>query len=217
MMKKLFILIAAGAVMLLSCSKNDTDDESMVDLGLSVKWRAWNLGATCPDEYGDYYAWGVDTTESYYDWLHYKWMDKNTGMLKKYNTLAVYGDIDWKVFIEPEDDIAHIKLGGKWRIPTEAEWDELEMECVWKWVDKYGIYGYEVISKKNGKSIFFPFAGACHNNKELRPIGSYGFYWTSTLNIDSPLNAVCKYMMSGQITSLNDARCYGLSIRPVSD
>ena len=101
-----------------------------VDLGLSVKWATCNLGATKPEEYGDYYAWGETETKTKtdYNWSTYRWRKGASGKLTKYcpsnksGYWAGYGSPDGKTSLDLSDDVANIKLGGKWRLPTDAEW-----------------------------------------------------------------------------------------------
>ena len=121
-MKKIIIIFIL-TILTLSCSKEKVDSQA-VDLGLSVKWSSLNLGAVSPEDYGAYFAWGETETKSDYSWLTYKWGTSPT-TLKKYNTKRSKGTVDNKTVLDPEDDVVHVKLGGKWRMPTDAEWKEL--------------------------------------------------------------------------------------------
>ena len=132
-----------------------------VDLGLSVYWAECNLGVSKPEEYGDYYAWGETEPKESYSWSTYKFGTSPPGPFSKYNTISIFGSIDNKTVLEPEDDVAHVKLGGKWRMPTDAEWAELMEKCTWTWVTNYngsGING-RLVKATNGNSIFLPAAG----------------------------------------------------------
>ena len=133
-----------------------------IDLGLSVLWATCNLGTSgfvsSPEEYGAYYAWGETGTKSNYSWETYKWCNGSSTTLTKYNTYSNYGIVDNKTELDPADDVAHVKLGGKWRMPTEEEWTELRTKCVWKETYNFngsGIFG-EVVTAPNGNSIFLP-------------------------------------------------------------
>lgn len=135
-----------------------------VDLGLSVKWATCNVGANSPEEYGDYFAWGETTTKSTYDDSTYKWHNgklNNYGynIVTKYNRRPEYGVIDNKSVLESADDAAHVNMGGKWRMPTMNELDELKKKCTWIISSKNGVKGYIVKSKINQKTIFLPAAG----------------------------------------------------------
>ena len=87
-----------------------------VDLGLSVYWATCNLRESgfvgSPEAYGDYYAWGETETKSEYNWSIYKWCNGSYDSLTQYNTNSSYGTVDNKTILDPEDDVAHVKLGG---------------------------------------------------------------------------------------------------------
>ena len=193
-----------------------------VDMGLSVKWATCNIGASKPEEYGDYYAWGETETKSNYSWQKYKWANGASNKLTKYcpaNKTDYWdgtGSPDGKTVLDPEDDVAHVKLGGKWRMPTDAEWKALcsSDNCTWTWTAQNGVKGYLVTSKKNGNSIFFPAAGY-RNVVYLRYTGSYGYYWSSSLGTGDPVSAWLVDYDSDDVYRVNFDRCYGLSVRPV--
>ena len=91
-----------------------------VDLGLSVKWASCNVGATTPEDCGDYYAWGEIEEKENYDWSTYKWCNGSYDTQTKYCTNSSYGTVDNKTTLDLEDDVAHVKWGGSWRMPTKA-------------------------------------------------------------------------------------------------
>ena len=163
---------------------------SYVDLGLSVKWATCNLGASKPEEYGDYYAWGETETKTNYGWSTYKWCKGDYDKLTKYcpsnksGYWAGYGSPDGKTSLELSDDVAHIKLGGKWRLPTDAEWTELRERCKWTWTSTNSVNGYKVTGP-NGNSIFLPAAGYRYDTL-LVDVGSYGEYRSSSLYTGYP-------------------------------
>lgn len=183
-------------------------DERAVDLGLSVKWAKCNLGASGPEEYGGYYAWGETSTKSSYYESNYQWLDG--GSLTKY-----YGET---YVLELADDAAYAELGGSWRMPTEEEMEELLTGCTWTWDTKNNVDGYTVSGKGAyaGKSIFIPAAGYLsgkYNTEE----GWGGRYWTSTLYYANKFNAIMLDFMSTS-TSLRTTDTHrenGLPIRPV--
>lgn len=179
-----------------------------VDLGLSIKWGSFNLGASKPEEYGDYYAWGEITTKSDYSWSTYKWCNGSFQNITKYN------NVDNKTELDPEDDAAHVSLGGNWRIPTDAEWTELRENCTWTWMTQNGVMGRLVTSKVNGNSIFLPAAGF-RSGTNLGGAGSYGYYWSSTLHFAG--SAWYVYIMSDSFGQGNHDCYRGQSIRPVMD
>ena len=188
-----------------------------IDLGLSVKWATCNVGASKPEEYGDYVAWGETQPKSNYDWSTYKWCNGSYDTQIKYCTNSRYGTVDNKTTLELSDDVARANWGGSWRMPTDAELTELREQCTWTWTAQNGVYGYKVTSKKSGytnKSIFLPAAGY-HGGSSLNLAGSYGDYWSSSLSTDSPSDAFSLYFNSSNVDRDRSHRCYGLSVRPV--
>ena len=189
-----------------------------VDLGLSVRWATCNLGASKPEEDGDYYAWGETKTQMEYDWdwSVYKWCNGSYNPLTKYNIVSFYGRVDNKTFLDASDDVAKSKLGGKWRMPTDAEWTELRTKCTWTWTTQNGVYGCRVTSKINGNSIFLPAAGR-RNHTVLESAGSIGYYWSSSLSTDFPYRAWLVGFYSDDVGRYDFYRYNGHSVRPVSE
>ena len=189
-----------------------------VDLGLpsGLKWATCNVGATKPEEYGGYYAWGETEEKENYDWSTYKWCNGSYYTQTKYCTNGSYGTVDNKTVLDLEDDVAHVKWGGNWRMPTQAEQDELRTKCTWTWTTQNGVNGYKVTSKTNGNSIFFPAAG-CRNGAYLNYSGSGGDYWSSSLfGGDSDYAYGLGFSSGCYNWSDYDRRYYGFSVRPVS-
>ena len=184
-----------------------------VNLGLSVKWASCNLGASRPEEYGDYYAWGETETKLDYDWDTYKWCKGSSSTMTKYSPKALYGYFsftDNKSILDLSDDAAHVKLRSSWRMPTDAEWTELRNKCKWTWIGS----GYK-ITGPSGKSIFLPAAGY-RLGTILYASGSDGEYWSSSLNTGSPGYAWCVDFGSYEVYKVRGDRCRGFSIRPVT-
>ncbi len=212
-----------------NCSKNGykvsyvsvpPTDLQAVDLGLpsGTKWASCNLGATTPEDYGNYYAWGETAPKADYSWETYKYANGAKNKLTKYCTDASYGDDDFtddKTTLDPEDDAAHVNWGGKWRMPTIAEWTELCEQCTWTWTTQKGVNGRLVTSKTNGNSIFLPAAGL-RTVTDLFDAGSYGFYWYSSLYVwrDPRLAWYLRFFSNGVYGDGFD-RHWGLSVRPV--
>ena len=187
--------------------------QEAVDLGLSVKWATCNIGATKPEEYGNYYAWGETTTKSTYNEDSYKFF--NSSKITKYCTDREYGTVDNKTTLEKSDDVAYQTLGGNWRMPTDAEWTELRTKCTWTWTTVKGIKGYKVTGK-NGNSIFLPAAGYRFGS-ELYFAGSRGYYWSSSL-FESYLDYAWEvYFDSSGVYRDYGYRSCGRSVRPVQD
>ena len=207
-----------------------------VDLGLpsGIKWASFNLGASKPEEYGEYYAWGEtepyyssqdpltwkEGKEAGYNWASYKWSMGPDESLSKYCTDSSYGYngfTDGKSVLDLEDDAAHVVLGGNWRMPTDSEWMELRNNCTWEWMMLNGVNGRKVTSNKVGytdKWIFLPAAGSRHNTSRSLA-GSNGYYWSSSLYTDYPDYARILVFHSGTVYGDIGNRYSGLSVRPV--
>ena len=188
------------------------DEHEYVDLGLSVKWATCNVGASSPEEYGDYYAWGETETKSIYNWSTYQWGSSSSVI--KYCTNSKFGPVDDKKELEPSDDVAQVKWGGNWRMPTRDEQDELREKCTWTWTTQDGTNGYTVTSKKNGTSIFLPAAGYRYDSS-LNSAGSHGYYWSSTICTRQPdvAYSIREYKTYVDWDYYN--RYIGYSVRPV--
>lgn len=160
-----------------------------VDMGLSVLWRQYNVGAAKPEEYGDYYAWGETAPKSTYTGSNYKFRYDNNFNLTKYVTNGRYGTVDNKTVLDLEDDVAHVKLGGRWRMPTDQECFELISgpNTVVQAKVLNGVAGYLVTSKITSNSIFFPRAGFSHERTSMQPISC--MLWSSSLDGESDLRA----------------------------
>ena len=195
---------------------SDSEPE-YVDLGLSVKWATFNVGATRPEEYGDYFAWGETETKTDYTLSTYKYCNGSDTALTKYCNKSYYGNngfTDTKTTLDPEDDVAHVKWGGDWRMPTQADFNELRNNCDWSWVTQNGVNGWKVTSRKNSsRSIFLPAAG-CRFDTILDYVGSVGFYWSSSLYTDNPDYAWYLGFFDDHYTTYY-YRYYGRSVRPV--
>ena len=186
-----------------------------IDLGLpsGVKWATFNVGATKPEEYGGYYAWGEIEEKDDYSWSTYRWCNGSYDSMTKYCTSASFGTVDNKTVLEPEDDVAHVKWGGSWRMPTRAEQDELHYNCTWTWTTINGVNGYEVTGP-NGNSIFLPVA-AYRIGSDVYYIGNNGNYWSSSLYIDDSYYALELYFNDSGCCPVRDLRYVGGSVRPV--
>lgn len=185
-----------------------------VDLGLSVKWASCNVGASKPEDYGDYFAWGETTTKSTYDVSTYKHSNGSYNSLTKYNNNSKYGKVDNKTQLDLTDDAATVNWGGAWRMPTDAEMTELLEQCIWTWTTQNGVNGYKVISKSNGNSIFLPAAGD-RLDSSLYDAGSIGHYWLSSLYTDYPGSAWYVYFNSSYVYRGIYYRFGGFTVRPV--
>ncbi len=212
-------VVAIAGASTQACAQTAPADVQAVDLGLpsGLKWASCNVGATTPEGYGNYYAWGETAPKEDYLWATYKYANGNYNKLTKYCNDASYGNngfTDNKTVLEPEDDAAMVNWGEEWRMPTHAEWAELREQCTWTWTTQNGVNGYQVSSKTNSNSIFLPAAGY-RSGTYLSNAVSYGYYWSSSLYTGSPLNAWYVYFDSDDVGSYDNNRGNGLSVRPV--
>ena len=193
-----------------------TTDSRAVDLGLpsGLKWASCNVGATAPEEYGGYYAWGETEEKSGYNWSTYKYCNGSSNSLTKYCTSSSYGTVDNKTTLEPADDVAAVKWGGTWRMPTRAEQDELRNNCTWTWTTLNGVNGYRVTGP-NGNSIFLPAAGS-RLGAGLYSQGYSGYSWSSSLSSSKGYRAYyLRFESKNFDRSDKYDRYYGLTVRPV--
>lgn len=227
-MRKLIFALLALALLMACTPENPSPVPQAVDMGTvvngkNVKWASSNLGASKPEEYGDYYAWGETEPKADYSWAAYKWCDGTTDILTKYNSSSSYaGTVDDITELqrgenpgETVDDVARAKLGGKWRMPTDAEWKALMETCSWEWTTRNGVKG-RLVKATNGNSIFLPAAGKW-DDTALGGDGSYGRYWSSSLYAESPLSAWYVFFNSAHVLGDGDGRSRGLSVRPVTE
>ena len=187
-----------------------TETHAYVDLGLSVKWATCNIGASSPEEYGDYFAWGETAPKDVYVWSTYKWCNGSQNTLTKYCTNKEYGAVDNKITLELEDDAAHVNWGGEWRMPTKEELEELHKKCTWTPTKINGVSGRE-ITGPNGNKLFLPYSGYCSEGKY--PGGGTGHCWSNTSSLH---RAYClTYSWDGNKFVAADLRSFGFTIRAV--
>lgn len=222
--------VASVATLALSCSKKSVSDngdpwggviapaEQAVDLGVSVLWSPWNVGAKSADGSGAYFAWGEAGVKADYSWETYKW---NPGRAAA-PTLDKYamGGGRRKTKLDPADDAAEAGWGGGWRCPTRAEIAELLEKCDWEWKAKDNWQGNLLagwlVSKRGdkSKSIFLPAAGRKNRGGTFYS-GYGGYYWSSELVPDS-LHSACilHFDFDARRPDVSDFRL-GLTVRPV--
>ena len=185
-----------------------TNGHSWVDLGLpsGKKWATCNVGATSPEGYGDYFAWGETSTKAEYN------SDNCPTYGLSISELQSQGYIDSEGNLTAQYDAARANWGGTWRMPTKAEYNELLNNCTWTWTIQNGVKGYKV-KGPNGNSIFLPAAGV-RIGSSLSYAGSIGYYWSSTPGG----NDSCAYYLYFDSDD-HDVSCYsrysGQSVRPV--
>lgn len=191
-------------------ASEDPEEVQAIDLGLSVKWASANVGATRPESFGGYYAWGETQEKDVYNETTYK-----------------YYNLEWqtitKIGIEisgTQYDAAKKQMGNDWRIPTQAEWKELVENCTWTHGTVNGVTGFTV-EGPNGNSIFLPCAGRLYDNGSSDRNGYEnvsGFYWTGTLAEDNEYNyRIYRASLSPSLYAADgyDVPEIGMSIRAV--
>ena len=196
-------------------------EHEYVDLGLSVKWATCNVGASKPDENGEYFAWGETNSKEEYDWPSYKHCaGRSWDSMIKYNCDKKYGQdgyTDDKTILESQDDAASVNWGGSWRMPTMEELQELIDNCNWTWTTQNGKAGYMATSKKpgfEGHSIFLPAAGD-HMGSVPRSAGKMGAYLSSSLDTDCPEYANYLFLTEEHVIGQKVQRFIGSSVRPI--
>lgn len=213
-----FLFAILGLGIFMGCTKEVEPSYigKYVDLGLSVKWAQVNLGATSREDFGDYFAWGETAPKEHYSEINYEWFDENL-MLTKYCSDVIYGRVDDKDVLDPEDDAATVILGEGWRMPTNIEFQELLDNCIWTWSTLNGVRGYKVTSNVPGftdKYIFLPAGGSYIYDEP--PLTNYQcVYWTSKNFIRPCFESHClNVKISNRVVS-EELRWHGLNIRPV--
>lgn len=188
-----------------------------VDLGLTsgTLWATYNVGASTPDGYGYYYAWGeIDKKNSYY-WPTYKFSNSDGTSFTKYNTVGSFGRVDNLTELTADDDVALHEWGKEWAIPTASQIKELMDECNWEWTYYDGSMGYLVRSKKNDRYIFLPAAGNVYE-KQISYTNMDGHYWTKSLSTEwAPQCALILNFNSRRYEITDSSRFMGGSVRPV--
>lgn len=188
-----------------------------IDLGLpsGTLWATMNVGASKPEDYGDYFAWGETKPKQNYGWSTYKWCNGIYDKQIKYCTKSDYGRVDDKTELDLADDAAYVNWGPQWRMPSKAQQDELLSECKWQWTTRNGVNGYLVTSKRNSASLFLPAAGY-RSEAKLIGAGEDGSYWSRTLRVESPGNAYGLYFSLDFVGWRSHyRRFYGQSVRAV--
>lgn len=197
-------------------SKVMSNKHEAVDLGLSVKWATCNVGANRPEEYGGYYAWGETNEKSEYLWSNYKWVNFKKSLITKYCSDSWEGKDDDKITLELSDDVAYVKWGGKWRMPTSEELAEL-MDCDVEWTSVNGVAGCRMIGP-NGNSIFLPAAGY-RKGTDFYNRGSSGCYYSATRDERFGNFNISFFLFYDENWGWdnNGKRFLGLTVRPVID
>ena len=193
---------------------------AFVDLGLpsGTLWANCNVGASRPEDYGNYFAWGETTAKDTYNWSTYRYCNGSNTTLTKYCYDANNGNngfTDNLTTLQSSDDAATANWSNGWRMPTSTEMQELIDNCSFEWTTLSGVNGGK-FTGNNGNSIFFP-AGGYYNNSEIRNVGSTCNYNTGSLNINSTDCVIILAFDNSSEPDMNGPRrrSYGQLVRPV--
>ena len=240
-----FVLLASAmSFSLTSCGGDDDDDNNAgetvtpssgldnshewVDLGLPSKnkWATCNVGADKPEAYGDYFAWGETSSKSDYSWSTYKY-GTALNQLTKYCNIAAQGKDGYTDASNPdiggiltellkEDDAARANWHGEWRMPTQADFNELITCTTSMWTNDYNGTGVEgrIFKGYNGNSIFLPAAGG-KSEYSSNSAGTKGLYWSSTLIMDYPHGAYQLTFDNSEAWRGETDRDCGHTVRPI--
>ena len=181
-----------------------------VDLGLpsGLKWATCNVGASIPEEFGDYYAWGETEPKSEYTSINSLTYKVSFKKLKK------SGIVDEAGILTKDYDVASTAWGGTWRMPTIDEFQELISSCNWNFASFNGVNGY-LVTGPNKKNIFLP-AAAFQQNTTVDNVGDFGDYWSSSIVEERSGVAHSLGYSSKSHGKRRYARYAGRTIRPVT-
>lgn len=231
-MKKIMKVISALMLMIVvGCSKPDNPNSEVennggghydgnyeyvdLDLPSGTLWATFNVGASVPWEYGDYFAWGETRPKDVYNLSTYKYCNGSNTTLTKYctdSTFGYNGYCDSLTTLLASDDAATVNWGSEWHTPTEEEWEELMSNCIKTWTQENGVNGF-LLTATNGQSIFLPAAG--YRTENLFDCGIHGTYWSSVINLTFTDSAFEMHFYSGGCEIYLFYRYLGRSVRAV--
>lgn len=197
----------------------DSNHPHLIDLGLpsGTLWACCNVGASKPEDYGGYYAWGETQTKSNYSWDTYKYCNGSSNTLTKYCTDSSKGVVDNKTELDPSDDAATVNWGAYWQMPSYDQLNELlhSTYTSTNWTTQNGVNGLLVTSISKGNSIFLPAAGFISNTSNSW-LDKRGYYYSRSLDTNLSSGAYDVRFDSNRIDSSDDdSRYFGQSVRPV--
>ena len=207
----------SGKQGLLTCP--DDNHPHAIDLGLpsGTKWCCCNVGASTPEDYGGYYAWGETSEKSEYFWRTYKYYKEDEGYwgYTKYCTsdYGYNGFSDGKTELELNDDVARVRMGVPWRMPSHEQQMELINNCSYQWTQLNGVNGI-LVTGPSGGQIFLPAAGYRYGTR-LDSAGSRGYYWSRSLGAGRSNLAYFLGFHSSSFYTNGSGRLNGQSVRPV--
>lgn len=219
-MRNRVFLFTLSAIASLLCIPINAQ-HAYVDLGLSVKWATCNIGATQPWERGEFFSWGETENKRINNWDTYKYSEGAHALTKYCSNpdYAWHGLVDSVSVLDLEDDVAHIKWGGTWRIPTKEQIDELLENCDWTWTTLNEVNGYRVTGKKPGytdRSIFLPVTGE-YNDGKVFDYRLHGYYWSRNCGTVTSETAYTLEVYTKGFSAEIQSRCKSLAVRPVCE
>ena len=194
---------------------DNVPEHRYVDLGLpsGTLWATCNVGASAPEEFGDYFAWGEIEPKEDYLWTTYKWCNGSDQTLTKYCTDDYFGTVDNLTVLYPEDDAATVNWGSSWCMPTKEQFLELSSYCSKIWTTRNGVNGYLYIGP-SGNTLFLPATGKFMGSS-LQESGTRGYYWSRSLVEDITYSAWCLNFGSNYMHSSSNSRNQGITVRAV--
>ncbi len=231
----LVAFVAVSIVAFAGCSKDDINNNNAnnggdgggnvpagwVDLGLpsGLLWAECNVGATAPEEYGDYFAWAETEPKEVYNWNTYRYCTVDAGgmlsTLTKYNSFTGLGAVDNLTTLESVDDAATARMDSCARTPTKEEWEELINNTTAEWTTVNNVHGRK-FTASTGNSIFLPAAG-WREEATLIEAGSGGYYWSASADTGDYLVNAWGFGFRSDYQSMGPgaSRNFGMSVRAV--
>ena len=167
------LYVAYMALLLTGCTEElalcpDDNHPHKIDLGLpdGTKWACCNVGAPLPEEIGGFYSWGETEVKPIYDETHYRHGELSNMIPQRMGNIA-----------GSEYDVAHVRNGSSWEMPSSSQWQELVDYCKWEWVKYKGHHGW-MVTGPNGKKIFLPAGGGKGGNQWYCK-DDHLYYWAS--------------------------------------
>ncbi len=218
-MKKLLILFTFALVTFTASAQSCPDDNHphAIDLGLpsGTLWACCNVGAAKPEDNGGHYAWGETSEKAEYTVSNYQFAypDNNGDWRDEDSTWYSCQNIGYDI-AGTQYDVAHVKWGESWQMPSLTQIQELLYKCSSQWTSINGVNG-RLFTGPSGGTIFLPAAGYRWKG-DLAGVGLYGDYWSSTQNPSLP-NTACHLGFSSGYAHGYDSyyRYYGHAVRPV--
>ena len=184
----------------------DDHHPHLIDLGLpsGTLWACCNVGASIPEGYGGYYAWGETEEKSEYSKDNYVFFEQG---------LQAFRDLGHNI-LGTEHDVAHVRWGGQWQMPSREQFLELDHNCSSEWTNVNGVNGRKFLGKNSG-SIFLPAAWCRWVENTSDYTGLLGFYWLGRNQSQNDFQAEFIRIDMNGLYIINGSPCYGYPIRPI--